>query len=225
MHNKITIALDGPAASGKSTTARVLAQKPGSIYIDAGAMYRAATLAWLQDKVAMDNQAEVESCVRKHQIAIRLDQGEQITVLDGTNVNHLIRTPEINREISQLASYGGVRMAMVELQRERAKAGGVVMDGRDIGTVVLPHAELKVFMIATLETRARRRWEELQVKGEMVSLSDVEEEIARRDKLDSGRSHSPLKKAHGARELDTSGLSIAQQVDTIYQWATELGAG
>lgn len=222
MQKKLAIALDGPAASGKSTTARFLAQKLGYIYIDTGAMYRAATLACLQNKIDMKDQVAVEQCVRTNSISIRLEQGEQITVLNGNDVNHLIRSQKINREISQLASYGGVREAMVELQRKLAEKGGVVMDGRDIGTVVLPQADLKVFMVASLETRARRRWQELQAKGEAAALEDVVQEIARRDELDSARSHSPLKKAADARELDTSNLTIAQQVEIIFGWASEL---
>ncbi len=222
MKRKISIALDGPAASGKSTTARLLAKKLSYLYIDTGAMYRAATLAALRAGVDMSDEKLVEICVKENRIRLRLEMGEQITLLNDENVNSQIRTPEINSVISVLSSYAGVRREMVAQQRELAKAGGVVMDGRDIGTVVLPDAELKVFMIATLQARAQRRLLELQKNGESVTYEEVEREIANRDKLDTSRSHSPLKKAEGARELDTSNLSIEQQVKIIYNWAREI---
>ncbi len=224
MKRKISIALDGPAASGKSTTARLLAKKLNYLYIDTGAMYRAATLAVLRAGVDMNDEKLVELCVKENRIRLGLENEEQITLLNDENVNDQIRTPEINKVISVLSSYAGVRREMVAQQRELAKAGGVVMDGRDIGTVVLPDAELKVFMIATLQARAQRRLLELQKNGESVTYEEVEREIANRDKLDSSRSHSPLKKAEDARELDTSGLSIEQQVSIIYDWAQEVMA-
>ena len=155
--NKISIALDGPAASGKSTTARLLAKKLGYIYIDTGAMYRAATLAVLQAGVDMNKENDVVACVHASRIRIRLENDEQITLLNEENVNDLIRTPEINQVISLLSSYEDVRREMVAQQRDLAKLGGVVMDGRDIGTVVLPDAELKIFMVASLKARAQRR--------------------------------------------------------------------
>lgn len=222
MNQKISIALDGPAASGKSTTARLLAQKLDYIYIDTGAMYRAATLAVLDSGIDVVDEKAVEVCLQNNRIQIRLEQGEQITLLNERNVNSLIRTPEINKVISVLSSYSGVRQEMVAQQRELAKAGGVVMDGRDIGTVVLPDAELKVFMIASLEARAKRRMEELQKNGVEVSFVQTIQEIENRDHLDSSRNHSPLKKAADARELDTSDINIEQQVDIIYNWAQEL---
>ena len=222
MKRKISIALDGPAASGKSTTARLLAKKLGYLYIDTGAMYRAATLAVLWSDVDMHDERLVERCVQENRIRIRLEEDEQITLLNGENVNDRIRSPEINKVISILSSYGGVRREMVAQQRELAKAGGVVMDGRDIGTVVLPDAELKVFMIASLQARAQRRLLELQQNGETITYEEVEREIANRDALDSARSNSPLKKAKDARELDTSGLSIEQQVNIIFNWVREI---
>lgn len=225
MKHKISIAIDGPAASGKSTTARLLAKKLGYIYIDTGAMYRAATLAVLRSGVDMAEEKAVESCVKKNRIQIRLEKGEQITLLNDENVNQFIRSPEINEVISQLSSYEAVRREMVTQQRQLAQAGGVVMDGRDIGTVVLPQAELKVFMIASIEARAQRRMQELQNNGLKVSFEQIVKEIENRDHLDSSRDHSPLKKAADARELDTSDLDIAQQVDIIYDWVCEIIAG
>ncbi len=225
MAKKISIAIDGPAASGKSTTARLVAKKLGYIYIDTGAMYRAATLAVLRSGIDIDDARLVEECVNNNQIIIRVQNGEQHTFLNEEDVSAQIRTPEINRAISAVSSYKGVREIMVRQQRRLAAKGGVVMDGRDIGTVVLPHAELKVFLIASLEERAKRRLKELQQQGETVTLDEVIREIRRRDKLDASRSQAPLKQAEDARLLDTTNLSIEEQVEKIYQWAKEIIKG
>jgi len=219
---KISIAIDGPAASGKSTTARLVAKKLGYIYIDTGAMYRAATLAVLREKIDIAKEAHVTACIRRSRIVIRLTNGKQHTYLNEEDVTELIRTPEINLAISTVSAFAEVRSIMVAQQRRLAGAGGVVMDGRDIGTVVLPEAELKVFMSASLEQRARRRLNELRNQGEKVSLEEVREEIRRRDRLDASRSESPLKKAAEARELDNSQMSIEQQVETVLNWAWEI---
>ncbi len=222
MASGIKIAIDGPAASGKSTTARRLAQKLGYIYIDTGAMYRAATLAVLQENVDIHNEQAVLACVKKHRISIQAQADGQHTFLDDQDVTHLLRSSAINRTISLISSYPEVRRVMVEQQRRLAQKGGVVMDGRDIGTVVLPDADLKVFMVASIKERARRRLAELKEQGEQVTLDQVEEEIRRRDRLDATRSEAPLKKAEDARELDTSRLTIDQQVEIIYNWAKEI---
>ncbi len=222
MAKRISIAIDGPAASGKSTTARLLAARLGYVYIDTGAMYRAATLAVLRAGADIHNEKAVEDCVRRSRIRIALKKGEQRTYLNDEDVTGLIRTPEINRAISVISSYKGVREIMVRQQRRLAAEGGVVMDGRDIGTVVLPEAELKVFLVASLEERAKRRLKELQQQGESVLLDDVVAEIRRRDELDASRSQSPLKPAKDARELDTTSLSIEEQVETIHRWAMEI---
>ena len=219
MKSKITIAIDGPAASGKSTTAKILAEKLNYIYIDTGAMYRAATLAVLEKHIDVNNEKSVVTCVQ--QLKIELKAGNH-TYLNGRNVSREIRATRINEVISTISSYPQVRKKMVRLQQAMAKQGGVVMDGRDIGTVVLPTADLKVFMIASIEQRVERRLIELQQSGENISFEAVKEEIANRDKLDSSRSTSPLKKASDARELDTSNLSIEDQVRIIEKWAWEL---
>ena len=219
MKSKITIAIDGPAASGKSTTAKILAEKLNYIYIDTGAMYRAATLAVLEKHIDVNDEKSVVTCVQ--QLKIELKAGN-FTYLNGRNVSREIRAPRINEVISIISSYPQVRKKMVQLQQAMAKRGGVVMDGRDIGTVVLPNADLKVFMIASIEERVERRLKELQQSGEKISFEAVKEEIANRDKLDSSRSTSPLKKASDARELDTSNLSIEDQVHIIEKWAWEL---
>lgn len=218
---RLTIAIDGPAASGKSTTAKLLAQRLGYLYIDTGAMYRAATLAALNEQIDPDDEEKITACVRRHTISLTLDDAGQSTFLDGQDVTDLLRTPQINQAISKVSAYAGVRQIMVEQQQRLAKNGGVVMDGRDIGTVVLPHAELKVFMVASLDERARRRVAELNTQGVSITLSEVEADIARRDRLDASRAQAPLKKAADARELDTSHLSIPEQVEIIFRWAEE----
>jgi cytidylate kinase len=222
MQKRIRIAIDGPAASGKSTTARLLSKKLGYLYIDTGAMYRAATLAVLRAGVDVYDEQAVERCVRENKITLRIVDGEQRTYLNNEDVSNLIRTPEINRVISIISSYPGVRKTLIEQQRILAAQGGVVMDGRDIGTVVLPDAELKVFLIAGLEERARRRQKDLARQGIEMSLEAIKEEIALRDKLDSERALGPLRRAEDARVLDTTHLTIEQQVDIIYRWALEI---
>lgn len=222
MDKRITIAIDGPAASGKSTTARLLAKKLGYIYIDTGAMYRAATLAVLEQNVDIDDESAVEQVVRMSRVTIALADDGQRTFLDDKDVTHLLRSPKIDKAISAVSSYAGVRRVMVEQQRELAGEGGVIMDGRDIGTVVLPEADLKVFMMASIEARANRRVKELMKKGVPVDADEVRNDISRRDRLDSTRDQSPLKRADDARDLDNSGLSIDQQVNIILEWAMEL---
>ncbi|MCD6374717.1 MAG: (d)CMP kinase [Caldisericaceae bacterium] len=221
MPEKIRIAIDGPAASGKSTTARLLAKKLGYLYIDTGAMYRAATLSVLRAGIDIHDEQAVVEHVKKIKISLKIIDGVQRTFLNGENVSGLIRTPEINQVISVISSYPGVRQVLIEQQRQLAREGGVVMDGRDIGTVVLPDAELKVFLVASLEERARRRQLDMERQGIQMDLEEIKKEIARRDELDSSRSAAPLKKAADARELDTTHLTIKQQVEIIYQWALE----
>ncbi len=221
MPKKIRIAIDGPAASGKSTTARLLAKKLGYLYIDTGAMYRAATLSVLRAGIDVHDEQAVVEHVKKIKISLKIVDGVQRTFLNGEDVSGLIRTPEINQVISVISSYPGVRQVLIEQQRQLAREGGVVMDGRDIGTVVLPDAELKVFLVASLEERARRRQLDLERQGIQMDLEEIKKEIARRDELDSSRSAAPLKKAADARELDTTNLTIKEQVKIIYQWALE----
>jgi CMP/dCMP kinase len=222
MPGKITIAIDGPAASGKSTTARILAQKLGYIYVDSGAMYRAATLACIQAGINIDDEPSVTRFVEKIKITIKAHPSGQQTYINDQDVTHLIRSPRVNEVISVISAYPGVRACLVRMQRQLAEEGGVVMDGRDIGTVVLPDADLKVFMVASIQERARRRLKELQAQGEEVTLEEVEAEISQRDRLDSSRNTAPLKMADDARPLDTSQLTIDGQVAIIEQWAKEI---
>jgi cytidylate kinase len=222
MARKISIAIDGPAGSGKSTTARLLARELGYIYIDTGAMYRAVTYAVLQNKIDVNNEKQVSGLAGNLNIKLKMDSSGQRTMLNDKDVSDLIRTPAINEVISIISTYSGVRRGLVLQQQKMARNGGVVMDGRDIGTVVLPNAELKVFLIASVEERAKRRLKELENNGIKVRLDDVKKEITNRDQIDSSRKEAPLKKAEDARELDTSELSIEDQVRIIKHWAEEL---
>ncbi len=220
---KITIAIDGPAASGKSTTARRVAQKLGYTYIDSGAMYRAVTLLALRKGIDVNDFPAVAQIARGADIRFRRDghPGQTVIYLNGEDVSREIRTPEIDRNISPVAANPQVREILVRKQQELGRQGGVVMDGRDIGTVVFPRAELKVFMLASAEERARRRQKELAEKGIQVPLEEILQEIQRRDWEDMNRTHGPLKKAPDALELDTTNLTIEQQVEQIVKWARE----
>ena len=213
---KLTIAIDGPAASGKSTTARLLAKKLGYVYIDTGAMYRAATLAVLQKGIDPQKEKEAVRIVNESSIDLKIINGVQHTFLMGIDVGSEIRSPKIDLAVSLIATNGAIRKIMVRQQRRMAEKGGIVMDGRDIGTVVLPNADLKVFMIASIEARSKRRFKDQQ--GHSVSLQEIRKDIERRDRVDSTRKDGPLKKAGDAKELDNSLLSIDKQVDIILGW-------
>ncbi len=218
---KLTIALDGPAASGKSTTARLLAKKLGYIYIDTGAMYRAATLAILKKAADPNKKKEAVKIILESSIDLKIIKGIQQTFLNGLNVSREIRTPKIDRTVSIIATNAGIRKIMVEQQQRMAKTGGIVMDGRDIGTVVLPNADLKVYMKASIEARAKRRLNDQQ--GHTLSLQEIKKDIERRDNIDSTRKDGPLKQAADAKVLDNSLLSIDEQVEIILNWIkTEL---
>jgi len=215
MKKKINIAIDGPAASGKSTTARLVAEKLGYLYIDTGAMYRAATLSVLRSGANIHDEKAVQEIVGKSEITLEPSKEGQRTFLNGEDVSEAIRMPEITQVISILSAYPGVRRIMVEKQRQLAEDGGVVMDGRDIGTVVLPDAEVKVFMQATVEERARRRYQELKRKNLPVDFEEIKKDIEKRDRLDSSRAESPLKAAADAVIIDTSSMTINEQVKKV----------
>lgn len=215
---KRVIAIDGPAGAGKSTVAKIVAEKLGYTYIDTGAMYRGVAWKTLQQsKEASD--ADILQAV--HDIDVRLactESGTRVTV-DGTDVTHEIRTPEVTRIVSRVAALGPVREKMVELQRAMAADGAVVMDGRDIGTNVLPHADVKVFLTASVEERARRRYDEMKEKGYAVDFDELKQEIAARDKQDSERAISPLRQADDAVLLDSTTLSIDEVAARIMELA------
>ncbi|HOT36478.1 MAG TPA: (d)CMP kinase [Candidatus Latescibacteria bacterium] len=211
----MVVAIDGPASSGKSTTAREVAKVLGFTHIDTGAMYRALTLAALRRNVRLEDDEELTRLAREVRIELGQENGVPWVKLDGEDVSQAIRTPEVDRHVSRVSEVAGVREEIVRQQRVLAGSRDVVMEGRDIGTVVFPNAEVKVFLVADPVTRARRRKAELEQRGIVRPLEEVLSEIVRRDEYDSSRAVSPLKRAEGAEDLDTSELSIQQQVDEV----------
>ncbi|MCQ6273860.1 (d)CMP kinase [Bacillus sp. V3B] len=221
MKEKISIAIDGPAAAGKSTVAKIVAENLSYIYIDTGAMYRAFTYKAILHQVDLENEFELNDLLGRTKIELFPEQGGQIILLDGKNVTNEIRTTEVTNSVSIVARHPLVRQEMVKRQQTLSVGGGVVMDGRDIGTYVLPNAEVKVFLLASVEERANRRHIENLKKGFQSDLKKLKEEIALRDKLDSEREVAPLKKADDAIELDTTSLEIMQVVEVIMELVTE----
>ena len=218
---RLIIAIDGPAASGKSTTAKLLAKQLGYLYLDSGAMYRACALAALEQDIAHSDIARLDKLLETIDIRIEYSPDGNKVLLNDIDVTKRIREEDISRLASDISTLGPVREKMVELQRQMGNEGGVIMDGRDIGTVVFPHAELKFFMIASAEERARRRCEELIVKGLEADYETVLKELQERDKQDSTRALAPLKPAADAIEIDTTRLSIEEQVELLYQYVQE----
>lgn len=209
------IAIDGPASAGKSTIAKLVAKKLNFIYSDTGAMYRAVTLMAKMNDVAYGNEAKVLSLMDKYKINFKNDENGQKVFLNDQDVSEEIRTVDITNNVSEISALKKVRERLVEEQRRIAQEGDVVMDGRDIGTTVLPNADAKIFMIASVHERAVRRFKEYESKGIEVSLETLEKEIEERDYKDSHREISPLKKADDAIELDTTGLSIDDVVKKV----------
>lgn len=209
-----TIAIDGPAASGKSTIGELLARHLGYLYFDTGAMYRAATLAALKRGIPIQDEAAVTALAEGLRIDIlppKMDDGRQYTVtVNGEDVTWAIRTPEVDANVSAVSAYPGVRRALVAQQRRVAAGGRVVMVGRDIGTVVLPGADLKLYLDATVEERARRRWQEVRARGEEADYEAVQASMRRRDDIDSNRDVAPLRVAGDAVVVDTTDLSIEE---------------
>ena len=203
---KKVIAVDGPAGAGKSTVSKIVAAKLDYTYIDTGAMYRAVALKYSRSTEDLADIIE--------NIEIELDDKARV-FLDGEEVTTEIRTPEISKLASDVSKFGFVRKKLTELQRKMAQRGAVIMDGRDIGTQVLPNADLKIFLMASLEERARRRFEELQAKGQTVNLDAIKNEIALRDKQDSEREIAPLKQAEDAILIDSTNLTIDEVAGKI----------
>ena len=219
---KIVIALDGYSACGKSSTAKVLAKRLGYTYLDTGAMYRAVTYYFLQNNVSLTNPREVDRALEHIDITFQPDPktGENHTFLNGLNIEDAIRKPEISDQVSEVSAIKAVRVAMVAQQRKMGKKKGVVMDGRDIGTVVFPDAELKIFMTADVNVRAARRQQELLDRGQLVPLDEVKAKLEKRDHIDTTRDESPLRKAPDAFVIDTSHVIFEEQVEEILHLAT-----
>lgn len=229
--NLVNVAIDGPAGAGKSTIAKLVAEKLSYVYVDTGAMYRAIGYYILKDLKKTDNDVEllkdetIETCVKQklHLISIDIayESGEQQIFLNGENVSKLIRTPSMGTMASKVSQFYEVRKYLVKLQQEMAKKQPVVMDGRDIGTHVLPNAKLKIYLTASVEIRAKRRYQQLIDKGEKADIDLLIEEITARDYNDMNREHAPLRQADDALLLDSSELSIEEVVKKIYTMAVE----
>ncbi|MFD1850503.1 (d)CMP kinase [Oceanobacillus bengalensis] len=211
----IAIAIDGPAAAGKSTVAKIVAETLSYIYIDTGAMYRAVTLTALKHKVDLDDEEAILDLLLHTEIELTQKEKKQIVLLDGFDVTNDIRTLQVTNNVSYVAKLPGVRKEMVKRQQALANNRGVVMDGRDIGTHVLPNAEVKIFLIASVEERAKRRYDENTQRGIESNMEVLKEEIEKRDLIDSKREASPLVKAEDGIELDTTSLSIKEVVERI----------
>ena len=210
------IAIDGPAGAGKSTIAKAVAKELGWIYVDTGAMYRAIGLAALRQGIVIKEQIpEVEKLLPEIELRLRYENGAQKILLNGEDVSEAIRTPQVSVAASDVSAIPAVRAALLHQQRSIAEEENVVMDGRDIGTVVLPDAEVKLFLTASSHARAERRCKELAEKGQQVEFSQVLKDIEYRDKQDSGRAVAPLKQAEDAVLVDTTELTLEQSVSTV----------
>lgn len=215
MSKGLIIAIDGPAGSGKSSSATLIAKKLGYLYIDTGAMYRTITFLALENG-AIGDESRIVELARNCKIDLSHNDGEVIVLLNNRNISEEIRSAEINSNVSNVSKISDVRKLMVEKQREMgAKGSGVVMEGRDIGTVVFPNADVKIFLTATLDTRANRRANEYFEKGSEVLVDDIKNNLSNRDKIDSSRNDSPLIKAPDAIEVDTTNVTIDEQVNLI----------
>lgn len=221
MNKKISIAIDGPAAAGKSTVAKIVAEKLAYIYIDTGAMYRALTYKAIANHLNLEDEDVLSNSLLTTKIELRPSENGQLVFLDGCDVTHEIRSADVTNNVSIVSTHQQVREEMVKRQQAFAADGGVVMDGRDIGTHVLPNAEVKVFLLASVEERASRRHTENLQKGYPSDLEQLKQEIARRDKIDSEREIAPLKKADDAIEIDTTSLTIPDVVEKIMTLAYE----
>jgi cytidylate kinase len=211
----MNVAIDGPAGAGKSTIAKAVAAKKGYVYVDTGAMYRAMALYFIREGISKDDEAKISASVDGIVVSIKYEDGAQHVILNGEDVTGMIRTEEVGNMASATSVYAAVRTKLVALQQELAKTTDVIMDGRDIGTVVLPNADVKVFLTASVECRAKRRFDELKAKGENPDFDKIAKDIEERDYRDSHREISPLKQAEDAILVDSSDMTIDEVVDTI----------
>ena len=218
MMKYISVAIDGPSGAGKSTVARAAAAKLGYVYVDTGAMYRSIGLAVCRRGIAGEDTAGIIATLPEIAIQLTYQDGAQHVLLNGEDVSEAIRTPEISYYASKVSAVPEVRRFLLETQRNMAKNGNILMDGRDIGTVVFPDAELKIFMTADPAVRARRRYDELRAKGDDVSLEEIERNVRERDRADMSRAVSPLRQAPDAVVLDNSRMSVEEQM----AWFMEL---
>ena len=214
---KIQVAIDGPASAGKSTVAKIVAKKLHFIYCDTGAMYRSVTFAALKNHVKLDDDQALKELLKTIEIRFVPAEPEQRVFVNDEEVTQAIRTPEITNNVSLVSAQPSVRAELTKRQQEIAEAGGIVMDGRDIGTTVLPNAEVKIFLVASVHERAVRRFKENQTKGIDTPLDVLEKEIEERDYKDSHREISPLTQAKDAVLVDTTSLTIDQVVDQILE--------
>lgn len=217
----MNIAMDGPAGAGKSTIAKRLAKKLGFIYVDTGAMYRAMAYYFLQHNIDAKDENAIAAACPDVDVTITYENGEQQVLLNGENVNGVIRNEEVGNMASSTSVYPVVRKKLVELQRQLAKSADVIMDGRDIGTCVLPDAQVKIYLTASSATRAKRRYDELTEKGVSCDLAEIEKDIIDRDYRDMHRETSPLRQAEDAVLVDSSEMNIDEVVDAIYQVYSE----
>lgn len=217
------IAIDGPAGAGKSTIAKMAASELGFIYVDTGAMYRAMALYFLRKGIRKEDERAIEEACKKIEVSIQYEDGIQQVLLNGENVSGFIRTEEVSNMTSATSAYKSVRQKLLELQRQLASTSNVIMDGRDIGTCVLPDAQTKIYLTASSHVRALRRYKELVEKGEACNLEEIEQDIIQRDYRDMHREIAPLKQAQDAIYLDSSQMTIRQVVDAIVDAARKRG--
>ncbi len=212
----INIAIDGPSGAGKSTISRAVAERLRFVYVDTGAMYRAVGLAVLNAGLDTKDAERIKAMLGEVKVNIKYDNGGQRVILNGTDVTDKIRTPEVSVAASDVSAIPAVRLKLVEFQRALAESENVIMDGRDIGTYVLPNAQIKIFLTASNEERARRRFDELFAKGVKTDLKSVREDMEYRDKNDSSREFAPLKPAEDSITVDTTGNTLEQSIECIY---------
>lgn len=219
--HKIAVAVDGPAGAGKSSISKIVAKKLGYLYIDTGAMYRSVTWAVLHNHIDVNNQKAVEALLPKLDLTMEASDDSCKVFIAGQDVTDFIRTPQVNNAVSIVASYKGVRQYLVERQRLMAEAGGVILDGRDIGSVVLPNAELKIYLTASVEARAMRRY--LEVKGTVneQTLEDIKDSVMQRDDMDKNRKESPLIQVEDAVLVDSSEMTFDETVEYILHLVQE----